>query len=271
MIQLIASDIDGTLLPYGAPLPPANRDALVQAQALGVRIVLATVRKRKTTALIADELGLPCTFICQAGATIYDETGTQLRNLSIPFEIALAIAELARAHDFALLATIDEVNYHAIGSQPGAFEPAAGERIADLVEMLHRTERPPTRLMVRGEAAVTLMMQHFADAPIRFMRHYAPDGTLYDAAITAVEATKESALALLCERWGIPMSDVLALGDAEADIAMLRMAGIGVALGDAHPEVRAAADWVAPPAADAGVAAAIQRFVLTPHAAKAGA
>ena len=52
------------------------------------------------------------------------------------------------------------------------------------------------------------------------------------------------------------------LGDAEADIGMLRMAGVGVAVGNAHPEVKAAADWVAPSAGDAGLAAAVRRFVL---------
>jgi hydroxymethylpyrimidine pyrophosphatase-like HAD family hydrolase len=60
----------------------------------------------------------------------------------------------------------------------------------------------------------------------------------------------------------IDTADVLALGDAEADIGMLRLAGVGVALGNAHALVKAAADWVAPDAADAGVAAAVRRFVL---------
>jgi hypothetical protein len=54
----------------------------------------------------------------------------------------------------------------------------------------------------------------------------------------------------------------LALGDAEADIGMLRLAGVGVAVGNAHPEVKAAADWVAPSAGDGGLAAAVRRFVL---------
>jgi hydroxymethylpyrimidine pyrophosphatase-like HAD family hydrolase len=43
---------------------------------------------------------------------------------------------------------------------------------------------------------------------------------------------------------------------------MLRLAGVGVAVGNAHPSVRAVADWIAPAAAEAGVAAAIRRFVL---------
>jgi hydroxymethylpyrimidine pyrophosphatase-like HAD family hydrolase len=105
-------------------------------------------------------------------------------------------------------------------------------------------------------------MRAFADAPLRFVRHYHSDGTLADAAITHAGATKEAALGLLCQRWAIDPADVLAIGDAEADIGMLRLAGVGVAVGNAHPSVRAAADWVAPSAAEAGVAAAVRRFVL---------
>jgi hydroxymethylpyrimidine pyrophosphatase-like HAD family hydrolase len=104
-------------------------------------------------------------------------------------------------------------------------------------------------------------MRTFGDAPLRFVRHYRPDGTLADAAITHAGATKQAALALLCRDWSIDPQHVLAIGDAEADIGMLQMAGVGVAVGDAHPSVRAVADWVAPNAADAGVAAALRRFV----------
>ena len=105
-------------------------------------------------------------------------------------------------------------------------------------------------------------MRTFADAPLHFVRHYHQDGTLADAAITHAGATKEAALAFLCRQWAIDLADVLAIGDAEADIGMLRLAGVGVAVGNAHPSVKAAADWVAPSAAEAGVAAAVQRYVL---------
>jgi 5-amino-6-(5-phospho-D-ribitylamino)uracil phosphatase len=105
-------------------------------------------------------------------------------------------------------------------------------------------------------------MKRFADAPLRFVRHYRPDGTLYDAAITHADATKETALAFLCRAWAIDPSQVLALGDSESDIGMIRMAGVGVAVGNAHPPVKAAADWIAPSAGEAGLAAAVRRFVL---------
>jgi HAD superfamily hydrolase (TIGR01484 family) len=259
MIRLIISDIDGTLLGPDGALPPENIVALGQAAARGVRLAVATIRKRDSAEQIARQLGSACTLICDGGASIYDERGARLHSLSIPLDLARALAALADAHQLPLLTTIDELNYYRPGSHPAAHIAAQG---VDVDSALAALDRPPARFIVRGELGVDLLMRAFADAPLRFVRHYYADGTLADAAITHAGATKEAALAWICRQWELDPADVLALGDAEADIGMLRLAGVGVAVGNAHASVKAAADWVAPDAAEAGVAAAVRRFVL---------
>jgi 5-amino-6-(5-phospho-D-ribitylamino)uracil phosphatase len=253
MIRLIITDIDGTLLDINGGLPPGNAEALAAAEARAARVALASIRKRDSAERVAQELGLPCVLVCDGGASIYDERGERLRHLTMPLELARAVAALADEHRLPLLATIDEINYYTPGSHPAAHIVTVGQEALSA---------PPSRFIVRGEAGATLLMRAFADAPLRFVRHYRADGTLADAVITHIDATKESALAFLCQCWGIAPADVMALGDAEADIGMLRMAGVGVAMGDAHPDVRAAADWVAPSAGDSGLAAAVRRFAL---------
>jgi hydroxymethylpyrimidine pyrophosphatase-like HAD family hydrolase len=259
MIRLIISDVDGTLLDQHGALPPANLGALAAAVAGGARLALATIRKRDSAEQVARLLGVPCALICDGGATIYDTDGARIHSITIPIELARAIAALADEHRLPLVVTIDDLNYYTPGSHPLAHIVAAG---VDVPSSLAALDRPPSRLIVRGAAGVELLMGTFADAPLRFVRHYAPDGALYDAVITQRDATKESALDRLCRHLGVEPADVLALGDAEADIGMLRLAGVGVAVGNAHPHVKAAADWVAPDAAAAGVAAAVRRFVL---------
>jgi HAD superfamily hydrolase (TIGR01484 family) len=259
MIKLIISDIDETLLGPGGALPSENATALAAAAERGVRLALATIRKRDSTERIAQQLGVPCALVCDGGATIYDEAGTLIHSLTIPLDLARALAALADEHHLPLLTTIDELNYYTPGSHPAAHIVAQG---VDVARSLDALDRPPSRFIIRGEEGVELLMRAFGGAPLRFVRHYGPDGTLADAAITHVDATKETALALLCRQWAIDPADVLALGDSESDIGMLRMAGVGVAVGDAHPPVRAAADWIAPNAGDAAVAAAVRRFVL---------
>jgi hydroxymethylpyrimidine pyrophosphatase-like HAD family hydrolase len=188
--------------------------------------------------------------VCNGGATIFDEHGATLRALSIPLEIAQAIAALADQQGLPLLATIDELNYYRPGSHPAAHIAATG---LDVAAMLPAINSPQS----------SLIMREFAEAPLRFVRHYRPDGSLADATITHAAATKESALAWLCHTWSIDPAAVLALGDAEADVGMLRLAGFGVAVANAQPDARAAADWVAPAAGQGGVAAAIQRYILS--------
>jgi 5-amino-6-(5-phospho-D-ribitylamino)uracil phosphatase len=73
---------------------------------------------------------------------------------------------------------------------------------------------------------------------------------------------KGHGLAWLAERLGIEQSRTMGIGDSEADIPMLRWAGLGVAMGNAAPDVKAAADWVAPSLEEDGAAVAIERFVL---------
>ncbi|MDQ3736078.1 MAG: HAD family hydrolase, partial [Actinomycetota bacterium] len=68
------------------------------------------------------------------------------------------------------------------------------------------------------------------------------------------EGTKSEGLKFLCERWRIDPARTLAFGDAENDIDMLAFAGLGVAVGGMSEEVRAAADAVAPPVDEDGVA-----------------
>ena len=72
--------------------------------------------------------------------------------------------------------------------------------------------------------------------------------------ITSVRATKGTALTWLCGHLGISPADAVAFGDSSNDLAMIEAAGDGVAMGNASPEVKAAADHVAPPCAEAGVA-----------------
>lgn len=259
MIDHIVSDIDGTLISEGR-LPPENRAALADAVARGVRLTLATVRKFDSTEQVVQQLDLPCMRICQGGAAIYDHHGQPLRVVRIPLDLARAVAETADAHALPLITTIDEVNYYPRGLPAPLYVQVQG---VDVPNNRAVPPRAPTRFLVRGEAGVQLLMERFAGTPLRFVRHYLPDGALYDAAITSIEATKERALAWLCEHTGIDLAGTLAIGDAESDIGMLRMAGVGVAVGDAQPVVRAEADWVAPPAAVGGVAAAVRHFVLS--------
>jgi hypothetical protein len=260
MIRLIATDVDGTLMPPGGTVPGENREALREAAARGVRIALATVRVRATALRVVEALDLPCGLVCQGGATVFDETGRLLHEAIIPLDLAREVAAFADERGIGLLTTIDGEHRFGPGYVFGL--PGLPPQPPPLRTNLDALTKSPTRFMVSGARGVELLLERFGDAPLRIVRHFRADGTIVDAAITAAGATKEAGLAALCAALGIGIDDVLAAGDAEGDIGMLRAAGVGVAVADAPPGVRAAADWVAPAAAACGVAAAVRRFVL---------
>lgn len=80
--------------------------------------------------------------------------------------------------------------------------------------------------------------------------------------IAPAGASKASGLATLCSKLGIPLAQVCAIGDGGNDAAMLREAGLGVAMGNAIPEALAAADEVAPTNAEDGFADFVERRLL---------
>lgn len=78
-----------------------------------------------------------------------------------------------------------------------------------------------------------------------------------------MNANKGQALLDLADRLGVPHEETIAFGDGLNDITMIRAAGIGIAMENAEPAVKAAADWITASCDEDGVAAGIERFVLS--------
>ena len=260
MIRLIATDLDGTLLNSEGVVPEANLRALRLALARSVRLVLVSARKASSTADVAAMLDLPCARIAHNGARAWDWSGVEQRHFRVPLELAQRIAHFADSHHLGLITTVDERNYYG-GARHWRWHNEEDVVVRTNVEALVAA---PTRIIVVGRPGIDLLCTEFSqdfDSMV-IHRYYSRDGALESAVITHPRATKEDALIQLCTAYALHQPDVLALGDAEADAGMLRWAGVGVAMGNAMPEARAAADWVAPSHDEAGFAAAIERYVL---------
>ena len=260
VIRLIATDLDGTLLDREGLIPAANRSALQRALDLDVRLALATARRATSTVHVADMLGLPCARIIHNGARMWDWSGVELRHYRVPLELARSVARFADEHGIGLITTVDELNYYG-GAARARWRNPDDIPVRTNVEAL---VGQPTRIIAVGTESIERLCEAFGDAPDSLVvhRYYSRIGALASAVLTHPRATKEDALAELCAAHGIDAGEVLAMGDAEADAGMLRWAGVGVAMANAMAEARAAAAWVAPSHDDAGVAAAIGRFVL---------
>jgi len=119
----------------------------------------------------------------------------------------------------------------------------------------------PTFMRFLGEVSVRAILAEFGDLPLNF-RHESW-GNFVECAVLNREASKKNALAALCAGFQIPADRVMAIGDSRNDIPMLRWAKIGVAMGNALPEVRETVPYVTASNDRDGVALAIERFVLS--------
>ena len=265
-IQLIALDLDGTLLDASEAISPANRSAIERARAHGVHVVLVTGRGADAPLAFGRDLGLTDPIICAHGALTKDcPSGHDRRHVAIPREYATALIEFAQEHGLDAAVYTDE-RFHRIAGAPRYMDDMHGPHWVDVVELTALAERDSTFIRFFGRAAVDAISTRFAGMPVHFK--FETWGSFEELAITSEEATKERALAQLCGDLRVDAASVMAVGDSRNDVPMLRWAGVGVAMANALPEVIEAVPFLTSSNDEDGVARAIERFVLEPREGK---
>lgn len=257
-IELIALDLDGTLLSPDDRVSPANRGAIARSLAAGIRIVLVTGRGADTALQIARDLGLDVPVICAHGALTKDvAAGRTLAHVPVPLEHARTIVAFAETHGHALALYHEEKFWRRAGSD-AFLNDMNGPGWHQAPSLLDVLTTAPTFMRFLGRASVEALTERFGALPLNF--RYETWGDFLECAVLDRSAGKRDALASLCGRLGIPAERVLAIGDSRNDVPMLHWAGIGVAMGNALPEVKAAVVHVTAANDRDGVAAAIERF-----------
>lgn len=274
-IKLIATDLDGTLLRDDhLTLSPANREALTCAAEHGIEVVAATGRSLAAVAPQALELPFLRYFITCNGGMTTDREGHILRAAPLPLDTALEILEhLTTMGGFAVQLYADQKMYlsrtdwehrdslhlpvfhlNTLHSHPESIVESLQKRARQPGTHLEKINMPYLTPEQKAEIKVWLA-QRYGD------RVRAVSTMECNLELTDREGSKGAALAALCQMLNIPTAQVMALGDADNDIGMLQTAGIGIAMGNAFPEVQAAADWITLSNEKDGVAHAIHSLL----------
>lgn len=270
MIRLIVCDLDGTALGHDMHYAPGAREALQTAQARGLTVTLATGRGAQPTAHFAAELGLTAPLICFQGGHIYDPNSqTTLYETRLDPRVIPVVNHLAQQHGWLLHFETPQMLYLTeTQNYPEALHhlirvsawTEVRDFLTDLPEVPHKfilTARRPEERPALEHHLRQLAQHHHLPLDVFASHAYLVEGM-------PAGVHKAAGLAWLAAHLGIDRREVLALGDNDNDATMLRWAGVGVAMGNASPAALAAADWVAPACEAGGVAAAIEKFVLTP-------
>jgi HAD superfamily hydrolase (TIGR01484 family) len=254
--QLIALDIDGTIMNGFRTMTDRAAAAVRNAVAAGAHVVLATGRPVVSTLPVLGQLGLITgNVLCSNGAVRMDVASGEFLTVH-RFDAAPMVHRLVELLPGALFATERPgLKNHVTGPFPLA--EVAAELTVD-----HRTlvAEPISRLTVywpertAGELSARLLSERFAGAACTF-----DEGAPYLIAVRD-GVSKGSALEDLRMELGVPAEATLAVGDGGNDIEMLRWAGRGVAMGHAPDAVKAVAGEVTGTIHEDGLAQILERW-----------
>ncbi len=270
--QLLAIDIDGTLLNSRDELTPATRAALVRAGEAGVRVVLATGRRYSRSLHLVEPLGIDVPLVTASGALVKDpmDHRTLYRAEFDQAALADALAIVDRCgFDPVLCADTYAEGFDFYQARPEA-------RNAELAEF-YRLNPNCGRLWTEGMAspapgvfAVFAMGTKQQMIEVEAELHRRMPGELHTHVLRSPRyvgfmcefspagVTKWSAVKRLAAGWNIQQSSICAVGDDVNDIPMIRAAGLGVAMANAIAEVKQAADRIAPGHDENGLVEVVQ-------------
>ena len=274
-VRLIAFDLDGTLLDDEKNVPPENLRALETAAARGVVLVPATGRIVRGIPEAVKALPGVRYFIISNGAGVYDAKEARLLYRGdVPVELAL------RCYEY--MDTLPVI-YDCYQNESGWMTRWMYEACEDyfptephMLEIVKRLRVPvddlKETLRQRGEPLQKLQMffkpedldereRQLRRIPELFPELAATTSVSNNIEINSVNAGKGKALLALAKLLDIDPKDTLAFGDGTNDCEMLEMAGRGVAMENADPQVKAVADEICESNNDAGVGKTILRLL----------
>ncbi|TAM75976.1 HAD family phosphatase [bacterium] len=260
-IDLVALDLDGTLLSSNEQISARNQRAIAALLATGIRVVIVTGRGVDTPVRIARELELSrFPIICCHGALTRDlATGKTLGHIPVPLVFAKPIIEFAERERLPI-AVYSEDHFWRLEGQQALMSDMNGPAWRETPSFTALLGSPPTFIRFLGAEGADAVRERFGDLPLNFRTERWFE--FVECVILDRRAGKREALADLCRTYGISHERVMAIGDSRNDVPMLQWAGIGVVMGNALPEVRAMVALETATNDDDGVAEAIERYVL---------
>ena len=244
--RLLLFDLDGTLLTPERTIRPANRTLLAELMSFGVRIGIATGRGPRSAAPYVETSGASGPLILFNGAMVWDVAEARpVYQRGLAMTDALATISVALAHGVHINVYMDEeiwIPRTTETSRRSEIKDGVPHTVmTDLVTRVAAHGQPPIKLMLIDEQAdVTRLI-----APIR--ARLASQCTLVDSEPSYLEVmaegvSKGSALEAITHIYGIAPAEVMAFGDERNDIDLVQRSGLGVAMANANPALRAVAD-----------------------------
>lgn len=267
--QILALDIDGTVINSDKKLTDKTRDTILRAQELGVKVVLASGRPAHGVAPLAEQLelerfeGYILSFNgakivdCKTKKTVFEQTfGPEWIPKLYGVAKKSAVHILTYARDGGTIITEHPDDYYIqLESRINALPVRAVDSFPDAVH------HPVNKCLMTGESEhlskLEPVVRDFVGGRLNVFR-----SEPFFLEIMPNNVDKAFALQKLLETLGLSREELMACGDGFNDVSMLRFAGRGVAMENAQESAKDAADFVTLSNNDDGVAYAVDKFIL---------
>jgi Cof subfamily protein (haloacid dehalogenase superfamily) len=261
MIRLVAIDVDDTLITDELTIPQATSQAIAKALAKGVEVTLATGRMYRSALPYAVELNLTGPLIAYNGAMIKTVAGEELYHCPIPAETVRDLASFCQDQQLTLQVYIDDVLYvEEINEYVDYYMSIASVPAIPVGPLNDFIAKGSTKALVVGQPSLLDKVQPQLAEAFGGLIEVVRSKPAY-IEMTRRGISKAHALEQLAQRYGLSRDQIMAIGDSFNDLEMIRYAGIGVAVANAAPQVKEAADYVTLSNEEAGVAEALIRFL----------
>lgn len=283
-IDMIATDMDGTLLNDGRRVSKANIDAVLEAQKAGKTVIVATGRDYTEAVTPLKEAGLRLPLICVNGADIRREDGKVLHQQTLAKDEFKVMATMLREEDI----------YFEIYTSKGAFTDNEEKGLELVVDLLQTTgefssEEEARKLaekrfeegainraksyeaVLKEENTELFKLLAFSTDDVRRTRvkeamelklNVSISSSAKDnLEITHKDATKGKGIEVMASYYGIDVAHTMVIGDNFNDVSMMKVAGLPVAMGNAEDEIKEICKFVTTTNVEDGVAKAIQSVI----------
>lgn len=241
--KLVALDMDGTLLNEEKLISSPNRKAILDAIEAGVTVIFSTGRGVQSAMPYVEELGLQSPIVTVNGGEVWKQPGELLKRNILSTDLVRRLHEIAVKHHTWWWA-------YAVEGMFNTEKWAEDIEIMEWLKFGFYTEDidvlGEVRSIVEAWDEFEITNSHPCNIELN------PKGI-----------SKASGVEEVCKLLGIRMSEVIAMGDSENDIAMIRSAGLGVAMGNAQDGVKLIADITTVSNEEHAVARIINDYILT--------
>lgn len=259
--RLVATDLDGTLLGSDGSVTRRTRDALAAAAAAGAAHIVVTGRAVPWTRPVLDDLGYQGLAVCGQGAQVYDAgAGRLLTSVTLDRQLAgVALAKIeAEVGPLHLAASRDGLDGEVLVG-PG-YEVVGGLPATPFTDASDLWSAPLNKLYIQHP---TLSDDELAETAERTAGGFVTVTLAGEGIVELLPLglSKATGLSLAARRLGVKAPETIAFGDMPNDIPMFAWAGHGVAMANAHAELRAVADQVTSSNDEDGVAVVLEQLL----------